>query len=139
MRSAFFAWSTVREKLPDSNIQGRSWRDSSTVKNLKSSPNLFTPSKKRKTRIQASQGGIQNHPEDLPVIDDCKENSLEILRSAGFAPGEPFATIAPGARWESKKWPARFFGEVVKKVMASDKNAKFAVLALNRIRAMPVP
>lgn len=39
-----------------------------------------------------------------------------IIRAAGIADGEPFAAIAPSARWETKRWPASNFLELARRI-----------------------
>lgn len=129
MRSAFFSWSTGADK-----IAGFRSPKEKPAKFLYSEKfeieSEFVHAVEKNTRLVSRLLGTEFKIilEDLPIIDDCRGKALGILRTAGFAEGEPFAAIAPGARWESKKWPPRFFAEVVKKILDSDKNAKFAIL-----------
>ena len=129
MRSAFFAWSTGAGRIAGFKCPKEKPAKFLYSENFEIEPE-FVHAIEKNTRLVSKLLGTEFSImlEDLPVIDDSREKALGILGSAGFAPGKPFAAIAPGARWESKKWPTSFFAEVVKKVLASDKNAKFAVL-----------
>jgi len=43
----------------------------------------------------------------LHVPPEARANAGSLLADAGVGPGEPFALVTPGARWETKVWPAR--------------------------------
>jgi len=49
---------------------------------------------------------------DLPVGDDARVRAIRILQESGIKSGEEYALIGPGTRWETKIWPAEYFGEV---------------------------
>jgi heptosyltransferase-1 len=42
----------------------------------------------------------------LHVQDEARARAAALLSEAGVGPGEPFAIVTPGARWETKIWPA---------------------------------
>lgn len=41
---------------------------------------------------------------------------------------QPWIALVPGARWDSKRWPAKYFAEVVRRLAAREPALKFAVL-----------
>ncbi len=56
----------------------------------------------------ASLLGFEDAPIEfhLHVQPRARETSAALLAAAGLGPGEPYAVLAPGARWETKIWPA---------------------------------
>ncbi|MHC4445607.1 MAG: lipopolysaccharide heptosyltransferase II [Planctomycetota bacterium] len=50
---------------------------------------------------------------DLPVRDDARETVVKLLQDNGLEPGEGYALVGPGTRWETKIWPAKHFAEVI--------------------------
>ena len=63
---------------------------------------------------------------DLPVNRHTAERARETVAAAfgGVLP-ERFAVIAPGARWETKKWPADFFCSVISSLARREPGLKF--------------
>ncbi len=41
------------------------------------------------------------------------------LREAGADPGRPILALSPGAKWETKRWPAERFGELAARALAA--------------------
>ena len=41
------------------------------------------------------------------------QESQKVLVQAGFKPGQPLVGVSPGAKWNTKRWPAKRFGELV--------------------------
>ncbi len=63
---------------------------------------------------------------NLPVNERTAERARGILAEAfGGAVPERFAVVAPGARWETKKWPADFFSAVIASVARREPGLKF--------------
>ena len=50
---------------------------------------------------------------DLAVTADQRRRASAVLREAGVDPDAAFAAVMPGARWETKRWPAERFAELV--------------------------
>lgn len=48
----------------------------------------------------------------LPVQPKSHESIERMLMNHGLQPGEPYALIVPGTRWETKRWPAEHFATV---------------------------
>ena len=63
---------------------------------------------------------------NLPVNEPNAARAREIV-SAAFCGALPdrFAVVAPGARWETKKWPADFFSAVIASLSRRDPGLKF--------------
>ena len=63
---------------------------------------------------------------DLPVNERASERARGIAAEAfgGVLP-ERFAIVAPGARWETKKWPAEFFATVIASIARSEPELRF--------------
>ena len=63
---------------------------------------------------------------DLPVNERTADRAREIVAEAfgGTLPGR-FAVVAPGARWETKKWPADFFSAVISSIARREPEMKF--------------
>jgi lipopolysaccharide heptosyltransferase II len=48
----------------------------------------------------------------LPSDDESRDAARRLLDELGIKHGERFVAINPGARWQSKRWPAERFGDV---------------------------
>lgn len=64
---------------------------------------------------------------DLAVTEQERAEAKRLLADSGVADGEPFVAILPGARWETKRWPAERFIEVTEH-LASHSNARVVLL-----------
>ena len=51
--------------------------------------------------------------ESLCYGEEDQTKVSELLKEAGFLPGEPFIVLHPGARRESKRWPSQYFSELI--------------------------
>jgi len=51
---------------------------------------------------------------DLPVRASARAVVEQMLAREGIAPGRPYLLIAPGTRWETKRWPADHFAAVAR-------------------------
>jgi lipopolysaccharide heptosyltransferase II len=51
---------------------------------------------------------------DLPVQPQARSAVERMLIDGGLKAGEPYALIAPGTRWETKRWPAERFAAVAR-------------------------
>ena len=51
---------------------------------------------------------------DLPIHAEARRSAREHLEQEGLGPAEPYAVIAPGTRWPTKRWPEAHFAEVVR-------------------------
>jgi len=60
------------------------------------------------------RGRLRYHPgpDDVAAADRA-------LREAGVDPTRPILGLAPGARWETKRWPAERFGELAARALAA--------------------
>jgi heptosyltransferase-2 len=54
----------------------------------------------------------------LAIPDEKKERARSIIRDHGFE-NRPLVALAPGARWESKRWPIEHFAAVAGSLAAS--------------------
>lgn len=54
----------------------------------------------------------------LAVPDEAKERAQSLIRVHGFE-GRPLVALAPGARWETKRWPIEHFAKVADSLAAS--------------------
>jgi len=52
----------------------------------------------------------------LPVTDQARRTAGELLNRNGIDVGRPYAAIAPGGRWQSKRWPIDRFAEVARRL-----------------------
>ena len=63
---------------------------------------------------------------NLPVNDQTAARARAIVADAfGGSVPERFAVVAPGARWQTKKWPADFFAAVMASLSRRDPGLKF--------------
>ena len=63
---------------------------------------------------------------DLPVNGPRAARAREIVAAAfGSAVPERFVVVAPGARWDTKKWPADFFSAVISSLFRRDPGLVF--------------
>ncbi len=53
---------------------------------------------------------------NLPVRGEAAEAMTAVLAEHGIAPGRPYALMAPGTRWETKRWAAAGFAEVARRI-----------------------
>ena len=56
-------------------------------------------------------------PTELPIPPSTEERAGELIVKAGIA-SNPIVAFAPGARWETKRWPAAHFAEVISALSA---------------------
>ncbi|MBU0718290.1 MAG: lipopolysaccharide heptosyltransferase I [Planctomycetes bacterium] len=62
---------------------------------------------------------------DVPIVfeigltDRLRREAAGLLRDNGAAEGRPVAVVAPGARWETKRWPAERFAETIDALQAT--------------------
>jgi len=49
---------------------------------------------------------------DLPIQPQARDVVARKLADGGVKTNEPYALIAPGTRWETKRWPTEFFAQV---------------------------
>ena len=54
----------------------------------------------------------------LAVPDEAKERAQSIIRGHGFEE-KPLVALAPGARWETKRWPIEHFAKVADSLAAT--------------------
>ena len=63
---------------------------------------------------------------DLPVNERAAERARSVVAEAfGGELPDRFVTVAPGARWLTKKWPAEFFASVMQSIAQRDPGLKF--------------
>ena len=63
---------------------------------------------------------------DLPVNEETAGRArMTVAEAFGGTLPERFALIAPGARWETKKWPAEFFSAVIASVARREPGMRF--------------
>ena len=56
--------------------------------------------------LHAPQGGTIP---SLAIPDSARERARNLARDHGFEEGRPVVAMAPGARWETKRWPVERF------------------------------
>ena len=54
----------------------------------------------------------------LVIPEEAKEKARGLIRDRGFG-GRPLVAMAPGARWETKRWPAEHFAAVADPLASS--------------------
>jgi lipopolysaccharide heptosyltransferase I len=54
----------------------------------------------------------------LPIRQEARDRTAELLKSVGLDGAEKYLAIAPGGTWLSKRWPAENFAELARKVTA---------------------
>lgn len=55
---------------------------------------------------------------NLPVRASARAAVEATLTREGIAPGEPYVLMAPGTRWETKRWPAEHFAAVARRIQS---------------------
>lgn len=50
---------------------------------------------------------------DLSVADGARDAVAALLREHGVRDEQPFLAVVPGARWETKRWPAESFAQLI--------------------------
>ncbi|HSW47204.1 MAG TPA: glycosyltransferase family 9 protein, partial [Phycisphaerae bacterium] len=63
----------------------------------------------------------------LPVDADARASVERMASEAGLAAGASYALVVPGTRWETKRWPAEHFAELVRTIR--EKHELVVVLA----------
>jgi lipopolysaccharide heptosyltransferase I len=53
---------------------------------------------------------------DLPVDPEARLQVERLLAAQGVDPGRDYVVIAPGTRWETKRWPTEHFVELVRRL-----------------------
>ena len=53
---------------------------------------------------------------NMPVRAEAARAVVEVLAGHGIAPGQPYAVMGPGTRWETKRWPAAGFAEIARRI-----------------------
>jgi lipopolysaccharide heptosyltransferase II len=64
---------------------------------------------------------------DLPITDAERRRAGEMLTAAGVSTRRPIVAIAPGARWETKRWPPESFAALTDR-LARDAGAQIVLL-----------
>jgi ADP-heptose:LPS heptosyltransferase len=57
----------------------------------------------------------------VTITESARDEARGLLRDAGYAGGERLAVIAPGARWETKVWPAERFAAVIDELQRQER------------------
>jgi heptosyltransferase-1 len=50
----------------------------------------------------------------LPIDPQARTQVHQMLAEGGIRPAQPFALLAPGTRWETKRWPAEHFAQTAR-------------------------
>lgn len=53
---------------------------------------------------------------NMPVRAEAAHAVAEVLAGHGVGPEQPYALMAPGTRWETKRWPAACFAEIARRI-----------------------
>jgi len=79
--------------------------------------------------------GIQDDGHGLEFYLDKSERSLiaSLLSEKGYTPGKPVICMAPGASYETKRWPAEYYAQVAQNFIKSQ-NAQIILLGDSRDR-----
>ena len=109
-RSGLFSWLTrapVRVGDRDAR-EGAWWFYTDRVE----TPEQPVHARERYAALAAALGAGRPARQDLDVTEPERESARTLLREAGHA-GGPIIAVCPGARWESKVYPARHFAAVL--------------------------
>ena len=109
-RSGLFSWLT---RAPV-RVGDRKARECSTVfyTNKVSTPPQPVHARERYAALAAELGAEPAKREDLDVRDTERAVVREMLREGGYGEG-PLVAVCPGARWETKIYPAKQFASVL--------------------------
>lgn len=58
---------------------------------------------------------VRERTTELSISAIADERVSELLVGAGIA-GKPIVAVAPGARWETKRWPVKYFIELIREL-----------------------
>lgn len=74
----------------------------------------------------ASLLGFDNHPVTftLPLSDEIRQQTRTILKESGYVGSGALVVVAPGARWETKLWPASRFAETIDALSAANSSIR---------------
>jgi len=64
----------------------------------------------------------------LAVNEKCRRSLSDIMRGTNIEDSDICVGIAPGARWESKRWPPEFFAEIIRQSSAKFPSVKFLLI-----------
>jgi len=64
----------------------------------------------------------------MPPNPANRAGALKALAAAGMGSSSPLVGIAPGARWDTKRWPPPFFAKMAVEIARMKPGACFAVL-----------
>lgn len=125
LRSALFAWfarsygvagfAETRERAAKIFYSGRITIEPQYVHAVEKNVRLVS-------KILGIDFKVPENP--LPVVDEFRRMAEKTALSAGILGTDICLGVAPGARWESKRWPPEFFIEVLKKVLLTVPSAK---------------
>jgi heptosyltransferase II len=78
-------------------------------------------------------------PPELVASPAAANAVAALLRAAGVAEDEPLLVLAPGAAWETKRWPAARFAELARTLVAPT-GARVVLIgtAADRVHAAPI-
>jgi heptosyltransferase-1 len=109
-RSGLFSWLTRAPlRVGDRDArEGAWWFYNDRVQ----TPGQPVHARERYAALAAALGAGAPTRQDLDVSDLERESAGNLLRDAGFTDG-PLVAVCPGARWESKVYPARHFATVL--------------------------
>ncbi len=65
---------------------------------------------------------------EMRQIPANREGALKALAAAGLGSSAPLVGIAPGARWDTKRWPPEFFASMAAEIARRRPGACFAVI-----------
>jgi heptosyltransferase-1 len=105
-RSGLFSWLTRAPlRVGDRDArEGAWWFYTDRVQ----TPHQPVHARERYATLAAALGAGTPTREDLDVSEPEREAASRLLQDAGFT-GGPLVAVCPGARWESKVYPARHF------------------------------
>jgi len=115
-RSGLFSWLT-RAKV---RVGDRKARECATCFYTQkvTTPPQPVHARERYAALAEALGAGKPTREDLDVRDTERATARELLREAGFGDG-PLVTVCPGARWDTKIYPAKHFAAVLDELAES--------------------
>ncbi|MDD4889726.1 MAG: lipopolysaccharide heptosyltransferase I [Phycisphaerae bacterium] len=111
LRTGIFSWfSLARRRIGPANARECSWLFYN--QRVRSAPGVVHAVDRN--YLFAVPLGFDSVPPtfELPIGQPARDSVRARLMDAGLPPGRPFAVLAPGASYESKRWPADRFARV---------------------------
>lgn len=114
-RSGFMAWAAgARTRIGFADAREFGWIFCNRRVRL---PSRDVHAADRNYRV-AEPLGFANLPMSctLPIRDAARSRARTLLSEAGITAGRPWVAVAPGARWETKRWPPAHFAALADRI-----------------------